>query len=121
MQVIKGFWNDLAELKLTDDQVARIREIVAGDVDMTDPGKFPKTADWVRQCYNCPSLHELTMSALDEVVETYGVESITTSGGVLEYLNAGDTYAVTLLFWRGLLRVGCYGDIVEKYDTVAEY
>ena len=53
---------------------------------------------------------------------TFGVERIAKGHNqrspAIEYLNAGDTYATTLLYVRGRFRVGCWGDIVERgnYD-----
>jgi hypothetical protein len=44
---------------------------------------------------------------------TFGVES--TSEPDIIYLNAGDTYAETLLFHNGTFKIGCWGDIVEKH------
>lgn len=53
---------------------------------------------------------------------TFGVEGIERGHNqrspAIEYLNAGDTYEITLLYVRGQFRVGCWGDIVERghYD-----
>lgn len=53
---------------------------------------------------------------------TFGVEYIPQGHNrrspEIEYLNAGDTYAATLLYVNGRFRVGCWGDIVERgnYD-----
>jgi len=85
-------------------------------------GEFKATNTWERSCYNPPSIHELKMSMADELCETCGVELIpeghNSRSPAIEYLNAGDTYAATLLWVAGRYRVGCWGDIVErgKYD-----
>lgn len=36
------------------------------------------------------------------------------------YVNVGDTYNTTLLFWEGKYRIGSWGDLVERYDSQAE-
>lgn len=82
------------------------------------PVKFPKTVAWIAQCYHYPRFHELKMSMADELCETCGVEYIAHGKGskspAIEYCNAGDTYAVTLLYVNGAYRVGCWGDYVER-------
>ena len=85
-------------------------------------GNFEHTHNWVRSCYNQPPRHDIRMAMADELCETCGVE-YTPAGHnakspAIEYLNAGDTYAATLLYVNGSYRVGCWGDIVErgKYD-----
>jgi hypothetical protein len=49
---------------------------------------------------------------------TFGVEYINKGSNrrspAIDYLNTGDTYAVTLLYVNGRFRVGCWGDIVER-------
>jgi hypothetical protein len=81
-------------------------------------GNFKATNQWVKSCYNPPSFHDLKMSMADELCETCGVEYIekgsTAKSPAIEYLNAGDTYAATLLYVNGRYRVGCWGDIVER-------
>jgi len=34
----------------------------------------------------------------------------------IQYVNHGDSYAITLLKVNGNYRVGCWGDVVEAYD-----
>lgn len=60
-------------------------------------------------------IHE-ALKVADEVLGTHGVEGFTGEGGGLSYCNAGDTYAVTLIFdWKHFrFVVGCWGDIVER-------
>ena len=49
---------------------------------------------------------------------TFGVEHIPHGSNqrspAIDYLNAGDTYDLTLLYVRGQFRAGCWGDIVER-------
>lgn len=69
------------------------------------------------------------LARLDAILGTYGVEGIfqwKAGGSVdvinydpdevldVQYCNAGDTYALTLLYWRGKLCVGDWGTIVEQ-------
>lgn len=81
-------------------------------------GGFVRTDGWQKSCYNPPSFHDIKMSMADELCETCGVEYIPEGEGAkspaIEYCNAGDTYAATLLWVNGRYRVECYGDIVER-------
>lgn len=78
----------------------------------------PAVISWEKQCYHRPSPHERRMCALDAELETFGVEYTECGSGpnspAIEYLNAGDTYATTILFVNGRYRIGCWGDIVER-------
>src|SRR5688572_26207947 len=57
-----------------------------------------------RQCYNPPGHHYLLMTALDDLLGTCGVEHIGEvnmhDGPPVEYLNTGDSYALTLMWFR---------------------
>jgi hypothetical protein len=70
-----------------------------------------------------PRLPEGTrMQAIDKILGTHGVEYTpaghNSKSPAIEYCNAGDTYATTILKVRGNYRIGCWGDIVERghYD-----
>jgi hypothetical protein len=79
--------------------------------------EFKGTRSWVHSCYHMPKVDALIMSMADELCGTYGVEYIEGNGEKspsFEYLNAGDTYATTLLLIDGRFKVGCWGDIVER-------
>jgi len=67
---------------------------------------------------------------LDCILDTYGVEYLFKGSDGLRcdpesqhdsplctYLNTGDTYAPTLLLYRGRWQVGCWGDIAERYQS----
>ena len=59
--------------------------------------------------------------AVDKILGTYGVEHLGYSKRAMHevyYCNAGDSYATTVLFVGPHLRVGCWGDLVER-GTVA--
>jgi hypothetical protein len=79
--------------------------------------QFPHVADYVRQCHNPPDTRQLRRMAVDHTIGTYGVEYLGTSrrtGEHIEYCNSGDTYDTTILFFGPHLRVGCWGDLVER-------
>jgi hypothetical protein len=88
----------------------------------------PKCVEHFRRCYNMPSRGDIRAAILDELLDTCGVEYLfKTSEGlsswcslpsdelILTYCNAGDTYATTLIRYRGRWQIGCYGDVAERY------
>lgn len=115
---------------LTDEKIALMRKL-AHAVDASYAlgelirEQCPQTEAYRRQCYNDPLAtrmwrRTLVLHALDTIMETYGVESLgegehPTYAPPYEYLNAGDTYATTLVYHRDAdaVRISCWGDLVE--------
>lgn len=74
-------------------------------------------ADRFAECYNPPKTYDLRLHALNTAGGFHGHESMETrSGEYAEYLNSGDTYAETVIYWRGNYRVQCLGDFVETME-----
>ena len=69
----------------------------------------------IAECYNLPSTSDIRMHVLDALAGTHGVESFDTHKGMCMYLNTGDTYTATLVFFQGKYSVATWGDIAEKY------
>ena len=69
------------------------------------------------ECYHPPQTWDLRMVALNKAGEFGGVEHAETVGGEFaSYLNAGDCYAPTIIYWRGRYRIACLGDFVETME-----
>lgn len=90
--------------------------------------RFPRTAEWLRQCYHAPRASEVKLAALDELLGAYGVEALRVEGAwvdryhgdiVASYLNLGDTYATTLLLdhERQRWRLTSWGDFYEAREA----
>jgi hypothetical protein len=79
--------------------------------------QLPACIDRIKECYRqAPSTSDLRMTALNVLADTYGVESFQLSdGSYCVYLNAGETYAATLVLFHGKYRVSTLGDIFERY------
>lgn len=86
----------------------------------------PSTSAYVRRCYHDPYRSHMwrvtiALHAINSILGTFGVESLRSrddsfhGGPSHEYLNAGDAYATTLVYYRAAnaLRIACWGDIVE--------
>lgn len=77
----------------------------------------PIGAARIKQCYHAPMTWDLRMSILDSIGGFYGVESLEgTRGEWAEYLNTGDMYACTIIYWRGRYRVQSLGDFIETQE-----
>lgn len=92
------------------------------------PTHFPVTHRWIKSCYHAPTIREVRMELLNELLGYSGVEVIykerRDSGDSSRYastntpafyaLNAGDIYTPTLYAKPGsnLLQIGCYTDLV---------
>lgn len=77
---------------------------------------LPVCARYLSACHGNPRNFVLRMLALDDIEESaYGVEAAETAAGMewLEYLNVGDSYAPTVIYWRGNYRVQSVGDFLE--------
>jgi len=72
----------------------------------------------IRECLNPPKWWDVRMHVLNSIDPgLYGVESAqSVSGEHAEYLNTGDTYAPTLIYWRGFYRVQSLGDFIETME-----
>jgi hypothetical protein len=88
------------QLNLDKDTAKRIRELIDKTIS---PLTSEAVQKWIRQCYNRPSDNELIMCAIDETLNTFGVEAI--EGEWIDhyhqniqavYCNTGDTYSSTV-------------------------
>lgn len=65
--------------------------------------------------YNPHNLSELKMQLLNVICDSYGVEGIQDKNGYwLEYLNFGDTYDTTIIYYKNRFFVSSWGDVVES-------
>ena len=97
-----------------------INKLLTGE---TSPDTYNSVSYWVKQCYNEPSKEEKIEVALNQILEGFGIETI--SGDYVNpfyqtiialYVNLGDTYIATLLFDTNKKRwlITSFGDFVEK-------
>lgn len=71
----------------------------------------------VRESFGRPSWAQMQMEALNELAGFHGVEAMeTTKGEYAEHLNSGDSYACTVIYWRGSFYVTSIGDFVETKE-----
>lgn len=68
-------------------------------------------------CFHPPMPYVVRLEALNELGEFYGVEAAeAVNGSYAEYLNTGETYVETLIYWDGRYRVQSLGDFIETME-----
>lgn len=104
-----------------DKGIALALRLMRLQVDNAELETIPAVRRRIDECYHRPSRHDVTMHALNDILGTHGVEALGDidmhDGPPFEYLNVGDPYVATVVWYRssGRYYVRCYGDIVEAY------
>jgi len=89
----------------------RAREILEG-VNLSES---PAVQALRKASYNPQPKFLIKLTALSELGNFYGVESIESEDGeYAEYVNTGDVYNMTVIYWRGRYGVQCLGDFIER-------
>lgn len=92
-----------------------IRDILHGKVKLK--ATYKSVRELCHAGYNPPDYETRVFTALNEVLEGFGIEYITKNDRtVATYVNMGDTYTTTLLLREGsgLMQLTTYGDFVER-------
>lgn len=77
----------------------------------------PAGIERITSCFHPPKTYDIRLHVLNDAGGFHGVESIeSTAGEYAEHLNAGDTYAPTVIYWRGAYRVQSVGDFIETME-----
>jgi hypothetical protein len=87
---------------------------------MTHNGLLDTPAGYARfkECYTHPSTEDLRMHVLNALAGGYGIEAFKTKkGDYVEYLNVGDPYTPTLIYFNGNYCIASWGDFAEKYGV----
>jgi len=109
-------------MNCTPETASLARKLMKGEVRITDNPAFPKTNQWIADCWNKPRRIELILSALNELLECHGVEAFNSRESRMhacaEYLNTGDTYSPTILFFHETqtFRLTTWGDFFERNE-----
>lgn len=75
----------------------------------------PAGAKRINECYHHPKWYDVRLHVLDSLGETFGLESAEhRSGAYADYLNTGETYAPTIIYWQGRYRVQSLGNLIER-------
>lgn len=99
------------------DNAKRARQILEMDRDQLR-AEFAQTG-MDRGFYHPPTKKEMRLLLLDKIAETHGVETVALGNGeIVDYLNSGDTYTATLVFWHGRYHVTDWGTLVERHGSM---
>lgn len=102
------------------DEAKQARFILEVDNTRLITGKAVDDLRW--NSYGRQRKRTIRLTALNELGDFHGIESAeSTNGEYAEYLNAGDSYALTLIYWRGNYRVQSIGDFVETMERQRVY
>lgn len=91
-------------------QAKKILQMTRNELLQTEAGKARDL-----ECYNPPKTYDLRMTVLNAIEQgLHGVESVESNNGeYADYLNSGDSYKATLIYWKGTYRVQSLGDFIE--------
>jgi hypothetical protein len=109
------FTSRVGELSDDPEIQNQILGLVAGNIDAEN---YESVESWIRQAYHRPRESSLIMTALDELLEGYGVESIEDEGGEIRasYVNMGDSYVITIIF-DGDYHIASYEDYITELEN----
>lgn len=99
-----------------DDKAKKARDIFRLEFTRGHLTEYASVEQARKSSYNPPKRYYLKLLALNELGGFHGIESGETvsTGEWFEYLNAGDTYAPTVIYWRGNFRIQSVGDFIER-------
>lgn len=94
-------------------QARKIMELSRGELLLLPAGEKRRA-----ECYHAPKTYDIRMHCLDAIEpRLHGLESMESSTGeYADYLSAGDSYAPTLIYWRGSYRVQSVGSFIETME-----
>jgi hypothetical protein len=79
--------------------------------------EHPVGAARVAECSHAPATYDIRMHVLNSIDEgLHGTESVKIGDYFADYLNTGEMYAATLIYWCGNYRVQSLGDFVETLE-----
>jgi len=116
--------------QLTRKQVQTIRRIIY-DSEF-DLKQFKSVRNRYDECYNPPDRIDCQLTAINEIMDSYGVESIQVSESLFQdryysnaigiYVNQGDTYILTIVYNTvdRIFEIINWGDYFESMEARLE-
>lgn len=105
IKTLSSVFSDPAEAK-------RILRMSRRELEATPAG-----AARVAECYHSPDTCDVRLHVLNTAeASLHGIETVQFGSEFADYLNTGDSYAPTLIYWRGNYRVQSVGDFIETLE-----
>ena len=100
------------------DNAKQARHIL--EMSRAELSAHPVGAARVAECYNPPKTYDVRLTVLASLDPgLFEWESfITDANEPVCYVNAGDTYTPTVIYFRGRYQVACWSDIAEKHGAI---
>jgi hypothetical protein len=111
----------IEELSAIFDNPQEVLDILNMDIEKVIE-KYPAAKRRMDECYNRPADYDIRFHVINDLGKFYGLEAFAIcqnsmrSDDYVHYLNAGDTYATTLLHHKGAYFVSTWGDAYEEYS-----
>lgn len=88
------------------------------DMGHAELSEHPAGRARIAECWHHPKWWDVRLSVLNSIDNSmHGIESIEcTDGEYASYLNTGDSYAPTVIYWRGAYRVQSVGNFIETME-----
>lgn len=97
------------------DDPKRARRIF--EMSQRELEQLPDVQTLISGCFHRPLNFVVRLHALNTAGGFHGAETLESAAGeYAEYLNAGDTYAPTVIYWGGRYRIQSVGDFVETME-----
>jgi len=109
-------------LHLDRDTAIAVRGVLDGSISYH---KIPGVTAWFHRFNYPPKTYQCKLEAINILIGGHGVEGfpdpddMTASG--LEYVNMGDTYTTTVVYWKGRFMITTWGDVVEGLERQGIY
>lgn len=120
----------MTEWQLTRKQVQTIRRIIYDDE--FDLKQFESVRKRHQECFNPPDRIDCQLTAINEIMDAFGVESIQVSeslfqdryywNSIAQYVNVGETYQLTVLYNTvdGVFEFNSWGEYYEQMESRLE-
>ncbi len=114
--------------QLNKMQVQLIRKVIY-DPEFDLAKWFGSVRNRINECYNKPDRVDLQLTAINEILEGFGIESIEVSSDLFQdryywnsiglYVNLGDTYTLTVIYNTvdRLFEFTSWGDYFESMES----
>ena len=98
------------------DNPSEAREIL--EMNRAKLSELPSGKSRIAECYHPPQTYDLRLTCLNALDSgLHGVEAIESNNGTYaDYLNTGDVYAPTIIYWNGGYRVQSIADFIEVME-----